>query len=95
MNYDVAMQDVVKRLDITCVAGGQPAGDEGRILLHASIVSAAAVMESGRTPVDPMSARLGMVALFVVINRQPGGRCRRTDLRAQPTRENCSLSTGR
>lgn len=39
MDYDVTMEEVVKGVDVTFVAGSQPAGNEGRSLLHASIVS--------------------------------------------------------
>ena len=35
MDHDITMQEVIEGLDITGVAGGQPAGNDGRGLLHA------------------------------------------------------------
>lgn len=39
MDHHVTMEKVVKGLDVTFVPGSQPAGNKGRSLLHASIVS--------------------------------------------------------
>src|ERR1700709_2224909 len=63
MDDDVAMQDVVKRLDITCVTSGQPAGDERRTLLHAPIISCVGGGRApARTPAGSRTAPPGMVA---------------------------------
>ena len=37
MDYDIKVQKVIEGSDITCVTGGQPAGNDGRGLIHASL----------------------------------------------------------
>lgn len=37
MDDDITMQEVIEGLNITRVTGGQPAGNDGRGLIHASL----------------------------------------------------------
>jgi len=37
MDYDITMQEVIEGLNITRVTGGQPSGNDGRGLIHASL----------------------------------------------------------
>ena len=37
MDYDITMQEFIKGLKITRVTGGQPAGNDGQGLIHASL----------------------------------------------------------
>jgi hypothetical protein len=58
MDDDVAMEEVVKSLDLTFVACSQPADNQRRSLLHASIVSrSGAILELRRASVDARTAR--------------------------------------
>jgi hypothetical protein len=59
MDDDIAMEEVVESLDVTFVAGSQPADDQGRSLLHASIVSrSGAIVELRRASVGSRTVRL-------------------------------------